>query len=36
MTLRNSQEKKALHRGKIMRERLKYDLLETLKDISET
>lgn len=31
MTLRNSQEKKVLHRGNIMRERLKYDLLETLK-----
>lgn len=31
MTLRNSQEKKALHRGKIMKEQLNYDLLETFK-----
>ena len=29
------QEKKALYKGKIMRERLKYDLLETLRDIPE-
>lgn len=36
MILHNNQEKKALYRGKIMREQLKYDLSETLKDISET
>lgn len=33
MTLKNRQEKKALHRGKIIRERLKFDLLEILKEI---
>lgn len=32
----NNQEKKALYRGKIIKKQLKYDLLETLKDISET
>lgn len=32
----NSQEKKALYKGKIIKKQLKYDLLETLKDISET
>lgn len=32
-TLCNKQEKKVLHKGKIIKKRLKYDLLETLKDI---
>lgn len=36
MVLYNSQKKKVLHKNKIMREQLKYDLLKTLKDISET
>ncbi len=36
MILYKSQEKKVLHRRKIIREQLKYDLLETLKDISKT
>lgn len=33
--LQTRQEKKALHKGKIMRERLKYDLLETFRDMPE-
>lgn len=31
--LYNNQKKKALHKKKIIRTQLKYDLLETLKDI---
>lgn len=36
MMLRNSQDKKLLYREKTIKEWLKYDLLETLKDISKT
>ena len=36
MTLYNNQKKKALHRGKIIKKKLKNGLLKVFKDISET